>query len=90
MGSEIKPKGKMEECSRLHVKRAARPFFYGRDGGVLKNFGRQNGKNRCGHCGQSAEPRIHAGYGVRSLPKNTADKVRTKCGQMEEILYSEI
>ena len=40
------------------------------------------------------KPSIHAGSGCpQSGQKHcgqSADKVRTKCGQMEEILYSEI
>ena len=36
------------------------------------------------------EPSIHAGCGCPQLSKKSADKVRTKCGQMGEISNSEI
>ena len=36
------------------------------------------------------KPSIHAGSGCPQLSKKSADKVRTKCGQMEEIPDSEI
>ena len=36
------------------------------------------------------KPSIHAGSGCPQLSKKSADKVRTKCGQTEEIPDSEI
>ena len=36
------------------------------------------------------KPSIHAGSGCPQLSKKSADKVRTKCGQMGEISNSEI